>query len=140
MAKYYNVRIRWDDDPNDEQDVIIKEGDIEEDNDNIFWYVRNVEELESLKTPGIVDFKVLHYSESTVPVSGTVKLNLELSFQRKELSEKDIEDVQQKIMNALKDWADCSESGIAPDDTFTREINIATESGCNLKYIFPLSD
>lgn len=55
----FSATIKWLDNGNIQDDMIIKIGEPDEDDDNIFFYVQSEEELESLKKEGINDFIVL---------------------------------------------------------------------------------
>jgi hypothetical protein len=65
----YNAKIKWTDDDETTQDVIIKVGDICEDDDEIFFYAESEAEIENLKTDGVNDFIVLSYEKITSQLS-----------------------------------------------------------------------
>ena len=51
--------IKWLDNGNVQDDMILKIGDIEEDDDDIFFYVKSAHDLELLKIKGVADFVLL---------------------------------------------------------------------------------
>ena len=51
--------IKWLDNGNIQDDMILKIGDIEEDDDDIFFYLDSERELESFKKEGVHDWVIL---------------------------------------------------------------------------------
>lgn len=59
----YVATIKWLDNGTIQEDMIFKVGDIEDDDDNIFFYLQSEDEINSLKTEGIEDFIIISYTE-----------------------------------------------------------------------------
>lgn len=59
MSKYYNATIRWLDNGNIQDDMIIKVGDVEEDDYDIFFYLDHEDEIEDFKKEGVHDWVIL---------------------------------------------------------------------------------
>lgn len=58
--KEYTATIKWLD--NQEiQDVIIKVGDVDENDDDIFFYFDSEQEIEEFKTEGVNDFVIIDF-------------------------------------------------------------------------------
>tara|TARA_R110002167_G_scaffold72606_1_gene203958 strand:+ start:191 stop:772 length:582 start_codon:yes stop_codon:yes gene_type:complete len=57
--KKYSATIKWLDTKEIEYDVIFKIGDIEEDDDQIFYYLEDESEIEDYKKEGVADFIIL---------------------------------------------------------------------------------
>lgn len=65
--KYFSVSGYWKDDKSEFDGYIIKMGDVDEDeDDDIFYYVDSLNDLESLKTEGVNDFVITDYEEIQV--------------------------------------------------------------------------
>ena len=59
--KEYTATIKWLD--NQEiQDVTIKVGDVDENDDDIFFYFDSEQEIEEFKTEGVNDFVIIDFS------------------------------------------------------------------------------
>jgi EAL domain-containing protein (putative c-di-GMP-specific phosphodiesterase class I) len=136
MEKYYNVTIKWLDDYSI-VDLTFKEGDSGEDDEDVFYYIDGVHELEELKVVGVEDFVVLRYEEQPAGTLSKVKFLAELEFQD-EISEDQIETIQQNIMDALVSWVD-SGPGLAPDENLTRSINVVDSDGRGNLHLFKIS-
>lgn len=57
--KRYDATIKWLDNGNIE-DVIIKVGDIEEDDDDIFFYVYSESEIDDFRKEGVHDWVIIN--------------------------------------------------------------------------------
>jgi hypothetical protein len=58
--KEYTATIKWLD-SQEMQDVIIKVGDVDENDDNIFFYFDSENEIEEFKTEGVNDFVIVDF-------------------------------------------------------------------------------
>ena len=58
-TKVYSTTIQWHDNKSIEDDMLIKIGDIEEDDDNIFFYMENEEELKEAYKDDFHEWKIL---------------------------------------------------------------------------------
>lgn len=56
--KRYDVTIKWLDNGNIE-DVIIKVGDVEEDDDDIFFYLESESEIDDFRKEGVHDWVII---------------------------------------------------------------------------------
>ena len=59
MSNYYNATIKWLDNENIQDDMIIKIGDIEYDDDDIFFYMDSEREIEEFKKEGSHEWIIL---------------------------------------------------------------------------------
>ena len=59
MRNYYNATIKWLDNENIQDDMIIKIGDIEDDDDDIFFYMDSEREIEEFKKEGSHEWIIL---------------------------------------------------------------------------------
>ena len=59
MRKLYSATIQWHDNKNIEDDMLIKIGDIEDDDDNIFFYIDNEQELKEAYRDDFHEWKIL---------------------------------------------------------------------------------
>lgn len=59
MSNYYNATIKWLDNENIQDDMIIKIGDIEDDDDDIFFYMDSEREIEEFKKEGSHEWIIL---------------------------------------------------------------------------------
>lgn len=57
--KRYDATIKWLDNGNIE-DVIIKVGDVEEDDDDIFFYLESESEIDDFKKEGVHDWVIIN--------------------------------------------------------------------------------
>ena len=55
----YKATIKWLDNGNIQDDMIIKIGDVEEDDDDIFFYLESENEIEHFKKKGIEEWIIL---------------------------------------------------------------------------------
>ena len=55
----YNTKIKWLDNGAIEDNLIFKIGDIEDDDDEIFFYLDSEKEIEEFKKEGVNDFIIL---------------------------------------------------------------------------------
>ena len=59
----YNATIKWTDDPDTLIDVVVATGDVDEnEDDDIFFYFRSENEMDSFKTEGVNDFILVDYT------------------------------------------------------------------------------
>ncbi len=58
--KEYTATIKWLD-SQEMQDVIIKVGDVDENDDNIFFYFDSENEIEEFKIEGVNDFVIVDF-------------------------------------------------------------------------------
>jgi len=56
----YIATIKWLDNGNIQDDMVLKIGDIEEDDDDIFFYLDSERELEDFKKEGVHDWVILN--------------------------------------------------------------------------------
>ena len=61
----YNALIQWNDTKNFE-DVIITTNDITDDDDYIFFYFKNVEEIEQFRKIGVHEFRIVSYAPTRI--------------------------------------------------------------------------
>ena len=59
MRKLYRATIQWHDNKSIEDDMLIKIGAIEEDDDNIFFYIDNEQELKEAYRDDFDEWKIL---------------------------------------------------------------------------------
>jgi hypothetical protein len=142
MAKYYDATIEWLDN-GDVQTVTFKDGDPGEDDDDVFFYIDGVHELESLKTVGIAEFvvvdyfEVLNYKERLTETLPNEKFLIKLEFQGLIYPDQTV-DIQQKIMDALVSWVD-NGPGFAPEETITKSISVIDSDGREKLHLFKIS-
>lgn len=65
-SRYFNATIQWHDNKDIQDDMILKIGDIEEDDDNIFFYLDKESEIEEFKKDGIHEWKILDVYEEQI--------------------------------------------------------------------------
>lgn len=63
----YNAEIQWNDTKNFE-DVIITTNDITDDDDYIFFYFKDVNEIEEFKKIGVHEFRIISYEPRLVTI------------------------------------------------------------------------
>lgn len=56
----YAATIMWVDTKETQDDVIFKVGDVEDDDDQIFFYLEDESEIENFKKEGVADFIILN--------------------------------------------------------------------------------
>lgn len=61
--KKYLADIKWLDNGYIQDDVIIKIGDVEDDDDDIFFYLESEDEIENFKKEGVHDWVILDIIE-----------------------------------------------------------------------------
>ena len=61
--KKYLADIKWLDNGNIQDDVVIKIGDVEDDDDDIFFYLDSEDEIEDFKKEGVHDWVILDIIE-----------------------------------------------------------------------------
>ena len=59
MSKYFNATIKWLDNGNIQDNMLIKIGDIEDDDDDIFFYMDSEREIEEFKKEGAHEWIIL---------------------------------------------------------------------------------
>ena len=62
----YRATIKWLDNQEIVDDMILKIGDIEEDDDDIFFYLENEKEIESFKKEGSHEWVIINIEEEFV--------------------------------------------------------------------------
>jgi len=55
----YKATIKWLDNGDIQDDMILKVGDIEEDDDDVFFYLNSEKEIDSFKKEGVHDWIIL---------------------------------------------------------------------------------
>ena len=63
MSKYYNATIKWIDNGDIQDDMLLKIGDVEYDDDNIFFYLDSEREIEEFKKEGAHEWVILDIVE-----------------------------------------------------------------------------
>ena len=63
MSKYYNATIQWLDTYEINDDMILKIGDIEDEDDDIFFYLDSEKEIEEFKKQGSHEWIILSINQ-----------------------------------------------------------------------------
>ena len=72
-SRYYIASIQWQDNKNIQDGMILKVGDIEEDDDEVFFYLEDDSEIEEYKKDGVHEWKIIDVCE--YKRSGTTTLS-----------------------------------------------------------------
>ena len=62
-SRYYIASIQWQDNKNIQDGMILKVGDIEEDDDQVFFYLEDDSEIEEYKKDGVHEWKIIDVCE-----------------------------------------------------------------------------
>ena len=62
-SRYFNATIQWHDNKNIQDDMILKIGDIEEDDDQVFFYLDDDSEIEEYKKDGVHEWRIIDICE-----------------------------------------------------------------------------
>jgi len=65
MAMRYNATIKWLDNGDIQDDMILKVGDIEEDDDEIFFYLEDEKEIECFKKEGSHEWVIINIEKES---------------------------------------------------------------------------
>jgi hypothetical protein len=63
MSKYYNATIQWLDTYEINDDMIFKIGDIEDDDDDVFFYLDSEKEIEEFQKQGSHEWRILSINQ-----------------------------------------------------------------------------
>ena len=66
----FNATIQWHDNKNIQDDMILKIGDIEEDDDEVFFYLDDDSEIEEYKKDGVHEWKIIDICEIQEDMEG----------------------------------------------------------------------
>lgn len=63
MSKYFEATVKFIDNGDVVEGMIFKNGDFDENDDDVFYYIENDNDMDKLKENGVLDFVILSYEK-----------------------------------------------------------------------------